>query len=117
MKKALAMLLTLVLVLSIVPQSVFASAANVNWENETGDTEFATIRWGYNEDGEFKGFTSATSIDTSGSSVDLNVAVDGYYYVSAMYKATEDAAEKELASSALVKKDGAWTLSIWQAAV
>ncbi len=71
----------------------------------------ATIHWGTYEDGEFKDFETANTVDTTASSVDLATNHDGYYFVGVDYAASEGAepiyVENE---STLQKADGEWKL-------
>ena len=75
----------------------------------------ATIHWGTYEDGEFTELTAPTAVDSTATSVDLEVIIDAekYYFVGAEYKLTEDAEESEnLKSTVLHKVEGEWQISL-----
>ena len=87
-KKLLAIVLTLVMVLSLVPQSVFAAAkaeAELGWEN-AGSDKSATIHWGTINGDTFTEFTDTATVDSSAGSISLDVIFDGYLYSTASYK-------------------------------
>ena len=74
--------------------------------------ESATVHWGsYNDAGEFEEFESTTTIDTTANSVDLNVNVDGYYFVGVEYWAPEADEGETVENTSVLKKDGdTWKL-------
>ena len=78
------------------------------------DTEqSATIHWGTYNGGVFEELESPATIDSTASSVKLDVIFDGYYYVGAEYKETESADGVNLTSSTLKKADGGtWQVTL-----
>jgi len=82
----------------------------ITW-TESGEEKSATIHWGTYEDGEFKEFDSTTTVDTTASSVDLDVKIDGYYYTGAMYK-TSETEDGVVLGDSVIRKDteGKWSV-------
>ena len=62
----------------------------------------ATVHWGTYQGSEFTELESPTTLDTTASSVKLDVIIDGYYYVGAEYLATESAEPQNLSASDVV---------------
>lgn len=81
-----------------------------------GDVEQkAYIHWGIDEEGGFKDLATPTTIDSTASSVDINIIIDAekYYFIGADYRLSEDAVEFEnLKSTVLHKVDGVWQVSL-----
>ena len=75
----------------------------------------AYIHWGIDEEDGFKDLTTPTTIDSTASSVDINIIIDAekYYFIGADYKLTEDAEDFEnLKSTVLHNVDGVWQVSL-----
>gem|GEM_PF-1315025 len=82
------------------------STYTITW-TEDGDEKSATIHWGsYNATGEFEEFNSTTTVDATASSVDLNVNVDGYYFVGVDYLPNGAEEPTHLEQTSVLKKDG-----------
>ena len=79
------------------------------WADEA---ESATIHWGTYEGDTFTELESTTTIDSTAASVSLNVAIDGYYFVGAEYKATEDAEPQNLKNATIKKADDGWHITL-----
>ena len=87
------------------------STFTITWENAEQEEQSATIHWGTYEEEAFVEFDSITTIDISGTSVDLAVIVDDdYYYVGVDYKADENSEVEHVNASVLKKVDGVWKI-------
>lgn len=83
------------------------------WVDASANEKSATVHWGTYQGSEFTELESPTTLDTTASSVKLDVIIDGYYYVGAEYLATESAEPQNLANSTLKKAaDGTWQLTL-----
>ena len=87
------------------------STYTITWTE--GEVEkSATIHWGTMGDDRFEEIKSTTTVDSTASSVDLAVNIDGYYYVGATYKAPGTTDALAMTSSTIKKDDGAWTAQV-----
>ncbi len=78
----------------------------ISWENESGDEESATIHWGTYSEDQFTEFESTTTVDLNTSSVDLNVAVDSYYFVGIEYIENDDSEPVNVEDTSVLKHSG-----------
>lgn len=83
------------------------------WKDADDNDCSATIYWKAYENGSYTDLQSATTIDTSASSVGLDVIFDGYTYVTAIYYADAESEPQSLSSTTLKKaSDGTWTVMV-----
>lgn len=97
----------------VVFESGEFSVYAVVWKDAGGIEQSATVHWGTYNGGVFEELESPTTLDTTASSVKLDVIIDGYYFVGAEYKATESSDGVNLTSTTLKKAtDGTWQVKL-----
>ena len=97
----------------VVFESGEFSVYAVVWTDAGGIEQSATIHWGTYNGGVFEDLESPTTLDTTASSVKLDVIIDDYYFVGAEYKATESSDGVNLTSTTLKKAtDGTWQVTL-----
>lgn len=91
------------------------SVYSLVWDNaDDPENPFtADVHWGTYTDGVFNDLATTTTIDSTASTVKLDVIIDGYYFVGAVYYATEESEGVNLTSTTLHKAaDGTYTVAL-----
>ncbi len=85
----------------------------ITWENASEEEQNATVHFGELKDGAFTEFdeTKLVALDTSASTVSLNVNFPGYSFSSAEYKASASADPVEIDSILYKDTAGAWQVN------
>ena len=80
-----------------------------------GETEKTfTVHWGIDTEDGFEELTTPSTIDSTASSVDINIIIDAekYYFIGADYRLTEDAEEFENLKSTVLHNSDGWTMEL-----